>query len=314
MFNLMEKRRWFFLISAILLGVGAIAMIYSTLIFGAPLRMGIDFTSGSMIELQFAEEIDVDVMRGIIADSGFTDVTVQRVGGGDHVVIRTRPMEIEVKEALRANLEAEFGASTELRFESVGPAIGQETTRAAITAILSAGVAILFFITIAFRRVPNAFRYGVCAMIKMFHDVLFLLGFASIMGIVAGWEVDALYLTAMITVLGFSVEDVIVVFDRIRENIRRRRGEEFGIIINRSLLETLHRSLATQTNAMFVMLAIIFIGGATIRQFMIVMLVGMVVDSYSSLFFAVPLLAAWENGDFARLFRRPIKSIASAQS
>ncbi len=312
MFNLMGKRRLYFLISAVLLGVGAIAMIYSTLAFGAPLRMGIDFTSGSMIELRFQDEVDVGTMRAIITEAGFSDVTVQRVGGGNQVVIRTRPMEIETKEALRADLETEFGPSIELRFESVGPAIGRETTRAAITAIIAAGIAILFFITFAFRRVPNAFRYGVCAMIKMFHDVLFLLGFASIMGIVAGWEMDALYLTAMITVLGFSVEDVIVVFDRIRENIRRRRGEEYETIVNRSLLETLHRSLATQTNAMFVMLAIILIGGATIRQFMIVMMVGMVVDSYSSLFFAVPLLAAWENGDFGRLFRRPVKSAASA--
>ena len=133
----------------------------------------------------------------------------------------------------------------------------------------------LFFIAIAFRNVPNAFRYGVCAIAKMLHDVLFLIGFGSVMGLIAGWEVDSLFLTAVLTVVGFSVQDVIVVFDRIRENINRRRAEPFETIVNRSLLETLHRSLATQLNAMFVMVAIIFFGGVTIRQFMIAMLVGM---------------------------------------
>jgi len=116
--------------------------------------------------------------------------------------------------------------------------------------------------------------------------------------------VDSLFLTAVLTVLGFSVSDVIVVFDRIRENINRRRGEPFETIVNRSLLETLHRSLATQLNAMFVMVAIIFFGGVTIRQFILAMLVGMVMGTYSSLFFGVPLLVVWEQGELGRLFRR----------
>jgi len=200
---------------------------------------------------------------------------------------------------------------TELRFESVGPTIGQETTRSAGLAILATSVAILFFIAIAFRSVPNAFRYGVCAIAKMLHDVLFLLGFASVMGILAGWEVDSLFLTAVLTVLGFSVSDVIVVFDRIRENINRRRGEPFETIVNRSLLETLHRSLATQLNGMFVMVAIIFFGGATIKQFILAMLIGMVMGTYSSIFFGVPLLVVWEQGELGRLFRRQGKRAAA---
>ena len=166
-------------------------------------------------------------------------------------------------------------------------------------------MAILIFVAIAFRKVPKPIRYGVCAIAKMFHDVIILLGVASILGLVAGWEVDSLFLTAMVTVVGFSVQDVIVVFDRIRENIRRRRGEPFETMVNRSLLETLHRSLATQLNAMFVMMAIIFFGGATIRQFMLVMLIGMVTGTYSSLFFAVPLLVVWESGDWDSMFKRP---------
>lgn len=304
MFELVQKRRWYFTISGVLVGLGLIAMIYSTIAIGSPVPLSIDFSSGSLLELEFAAPIEAGQVRDVVLESGLEEATVQAVGGDYGVVIRTRPMEVAEKEALKATLIETFGEATELRFESVGPAIGRETTRAAVLAILAASVAILFFIAIAFRRVPNAFRYGVCAITKMFHDVLVLLGIVSILGILAGWEMGSLFLTAIVTVVGFSVQDVIVVFDRIRENIRRRRGEPFETIVNRSLLETLHRSLATQLNAIFVMIAIILFGGATIRQFMLVMLIGMVTGTYSSLFFAVPLLAAWEQGDIGRIFRR----------
>lgn len=303
MFNLIQKRGWYFAISALLIALSMGGMVYSTLSVGSPLRLGIDFTSGSLLELRFPEPVTVEAMRDSVADAGFPDATVQTVGDRRTVSIRTEPMDIDTKNALENQLETTFGEVTELRFESVGPTVGRETTRAAVLAIVAASVAILFFIAIAFRKVPNAFRYGVCAIAKMFHDVVILLGVASLLGLVGGWEVDSLFLTAMLTVVGFSLEDVIVVFDRIRENIRRRRGEPFEIIVNRSLLETLHRSLATELNAIFIMIGIIFFGGVTIRQFMVVMLIGMVTGTYSSLFFAVPLLVAWEEGEIGRLFR-----------
>jgi preprotein translocase SecF subunit len=312
MFSLVQKRQWYFIISAFLIALGVAAMVYSTIAFGSPLRLSIDFTSGSLLDLRFPEPVSLERMRDIIAEAGFPDATVQTVGNVRTVSIRTAPMDIDTKNSLQSRLGEAFGEPTELRFESVGPTIGRETTRAAVLAILAASVAILLFIAIAFRKVPNAFRYGICAIAKMFHDVLILLGVASILGLVAGWEVDSLFLTAMVTVVGFSVQDVIVVFDRIRENIRRRRGEPFETIVNRSLLETLHRSLATQLNAIFIMIAIIFFGGITIRQFMLVMLIGMVTGTYSSLFFAVPLLVAWEEGDIGALFGRRREERAAA--
>ncbi|MFH1086924.1 MAG: protein translocase subunit SecF [Chloroflexota bacterium] len=309
MFNLVEKRRWTFVISACLIALGLVAMIYSTIALGSPLNLSIDFTSGSLLEVEFQQPVSAEDVREQVLAAGYTDAKVTTVGTeGRGALIRTSLMEIEAKQVLLAQLKEGLGDLTERRFESVGPAVGRETTRAAALAILAASVAILFFVTIAFRKVPNAFRYGVCAIVKMFHDVLVILGLASLLGLVAGWEIDSLFLTAMVTVVGFSVQDVIVVFDRIRENIRRRRGEPFETIVNRSLLETLHRSLATQLNAIFIMVAIIFFGGATIRQFMIVMLVGMITGTYSSLFFAVPLLVVWERGEFSRLFRRGASS------
>ncbi|TEU09409.1 MAG: protein translocase subunit SecF [Anaerolineales bacterium] len=304
MFSLVQKRHWYFRISAILILPGIVAMIYSTISLGSPFRLSVDFTGGSMWELSFSQPASPDRVRSLLADAGFGDATVQAVGNERNLSIRTRQMEMATKQALQEAFAQEFGETTELRFESVGPIIGYETTRSAILAILASSLAILFFIAIAFRKVPNAFRYGVCAITKMLHDVLFLLGVASILGIFAGWEVDSLFLTAVLTVVGFSVQDVIVVFDRIRENIPRRRGEPFETIVNRSLLETIHRSLATQLNAIFVMVAIILYGGATIKQFMLTMLIGMVTGTYSSIFFAVPLLVVWEKGEIGHLFRR----------
>ena len=303
MFTFVQKRRWFFLFSAILLSAGFIAMIVSAAATGAPLHLSVDFTGGSLLELQFQRAMSPSEVRAVFDEAGLADTTVQTARSEDDVIIRTKPMQVGTKDALEAKLRERFGDFTELRFDSVGPTVGRETTRAAGLAILAASLAILFFIAIAFRNVPNAFRYGVCAIAKMLHDVLFLIGFASLMGLLAGWEVDSLFLTAVLTVVGFSVQDVIVVFDRIRENITRRRGESFETIVNRSLLETLHRSLATQLNGMFVMVAIIFFGGITIRQFILAMLVGMLCGTYSSLCIGVPLLVVWERGELGRFFR-----------
>jgi preprotein translocase SecF subunit len=187
---------------------------------------------------------------------------------------------------------------------AVSPAIGGEVTQAATTAVVVASLVILAFIWWAFRRVPRAYRYGVSAIVAMIHDVLVVLGFFALFGVLFGWEVDALFLTAILTVIGFSVQDTIVVFDRIRENIPRRRGESFEKVANRSILETIHRSLATQLNAIFVMVALLLFGGASLQQFIAVMLVGMLSGTYSSIFVAVPLLVAWESGELGRLFRR----------
>ena len=201
---------------------------------------------------------------------------------------------LAVKDALAAVARID---DDQTEIDSVSPTVGAEVTRAAALAVLVTAVAILIFIVIAFRQVPNAFRYGACAIVAMMHDILIAMGFMSIAGLLLGWEADALFLTAMLTVIGFSVQDTIVVFDRIRENIPRRKNEAYETVVNRSVLETLHRSLATQLNAIFVMVALLFFGGASIQQFIAVLLVGMLSGTYSSIFTAVPLLVAWEKGE-----------------
>jgi len=304
MFDLVGKRKWFFLISALLIIPGLVAMIISTTRIGTPVRLSIDFTGGTLLELQFDQAVLPGDVRQVFVEQGLGDTSVQTAGEGRNAVIRTKPMDDARRLEIEQALQEKLGPLTELRFESVGPTVGREVTRAAVIAILAVSIVILTFIAFAFRRIPHAFRYGVCAITKMFHDVLVSFGVFSILGLLVGWEVDALFLSAILTVIGFSVQDVVVVFDRIRENTPKRRGEQYEVIVNRSLLETVHRSLATQLNAIFIMVAILLFGGATIKQFIFAILLGMVTGTYSSLCIAVPLLVVWENGEIGQLFRR----------
>jgi preprotein translocase SecF subunit len=298
MFNIVEKRRWYFFFSAILITLSIAAMLISTSQFGQPMRLGIDFTGGSIFVVQFDQVVSESDIRGVFVDYGLDSAIVQPLGAPEEHTWQVRTREVTADEVgdLLSALEEQVGTIDRdtLTFDTVEPAVGTEVTRAAGLAILVAALVIVVFMWFSFRRVPNAFRYGVCTVAGMVHNLLIAFGFYALMGIVAGWEVDALFLTAILTVIGFSVQDVIVVFDRIRENIPRYKTEPFETVVNRSILETIHRSLATQLNAMFVMIAIILFGGTTIKPFIATMLVGMVSETYSALFIAVPLLVVWE--------------------
>jgi len=251
-----------------------------------------------MWELRFSHAVPPGDMVTFFQDQGISDTNVHTIGDENTLVIRTKQIEPEEKVALMTAMEKTFGEKPEeLQFRAVGPTVGKEVTRTAFIAVILASFVILGFIIWAFRQVDHPVRYGVSAIIAMIHDVLVASAFFSLMGFISGWEVDALFLTALLTVIGFSVQDTIVVFDRIRENSRRRRGESFEVIANRSLMETVQRSIATQINAMFVMIALLLFGGVTIRQFIATMFVGMLSGTYSSIFIATPLLVSWHNGE-----------------
>jgi preprotein translocase subunit SecF len=191
-----------------------------------------------------------------------------------------------------------------LRFESVGPSVGQEVASRAAGAVGLAAIAIMLYITYAFRGVPHAFRYGVSAIVAMLHDVAVVIGLEAIFGHYLGWEVDALFLTALLTVIGFSVHDSIVVFDRIRENSRIYRRLPYETLVNHSIVQTLDRSINTQLTVMFTLLALALFGGVTIRHFVIILLIGVFSGTYSSIFNAAPLLVVWENREWRTWFRK----------
>ncbi len=298
MFNLVEKRRWFFTVSAILLLLSLGMLVLTQLRFGMPLRLAVDFTGGSLFVLHFDGPATETGIQAVFAANGLPETIVQRLGRPEDNIwqVRTREVTPEQVRAIFSDLAAQVApVNRDLStYESVSPIVGGEVTRAAGIAITVAAIIIVGFIWWSFRRVPHSVRYGVSAIAAMFHDLIIVIGFYALMGILQGWEVDALFLTAVLTVTSFSVQDTIVMFDRIRENIPRYREESFERIANRSILETIHRSLATQLNAIFVMVAIILFGGDTIRPFIAAMLVGMLVGTYSSFGIAIPLVVTWE--------------------
>ena len=296
MYDIVGKRKWFFILSAVLILLGIGAMVYSTVRFGSPMRVGVDFTGGSHFVIRFADTADEDGIRQVLTEYGL-DPTIQQLGeqSANTWQIRTAFVDPEQVQKILDDLDGQVAPLDRefTRYDSVSPSVGGEVTRAAAIAIVVASVIVLLFIWFSFRRVSNAFRYGACAIVGMVHDLFIAAGFFALMGIVRGWEVDALFLTAILTVVGFSVEDTIVVFDRVRENSYKRR-EPFEALVNRSIMEVIVRSLTTQLNAMFVMTAILLFGGASLEKFIATWLVGMVSGTYSSICIAVPLLVVWE--------------------
>lgn len=305
MLDIVGKRYWYFALSLVIIIPGLISL----LVWGLPL--GIDFTGGSLWQVQLpaaSGPVQPAEVKQIFTDFGYTDALVQTSTSeklDDTVIIRAKQISQEDKTAIETALEAKFGGqSVEQRFESVGPAVGQEVAQRATLAVVLAAAAILLYITFAFRKVPSPFRYGTAAIIALVHDSLVVLGLASLAGHFLGFEVDALFLTALLTVIGFSVHDTIVVFDRIRENIVRYRGQQFETVVNRSIIETLSRSLNTQLTVLFTLTALLLLGGATIQYFVLTLLIGILSGTYSSIFNAAPILVVWENGEVGNFFRR----------
>lgn len=307
MVDIVGKRYWYFAISLLIIVPGLIAMGMHWAQTGQPFRLAIDFTGGTLLELKFdqTQTFKTDDVVRIFGEFGFgsNEVLVQP-SGNDTLIIRTKEITPEDKVKIEQALETRLGKFTELRAESVGPAIGTEVAQRASVAVGLASLAILMYITWAFRRVPQPFRYGTCAVIALVHDTLVVLGFASIAGIVFGWEVDALFLTALLTVIGYSVHDTIVVFDRVRENLSRMRGVRFEDVVNHSILQTLDRSINTVLTVLFTLAALLLFGGATIQHFVATLFIGILSGMYSSIFNASPLLVVWENNEIGQFFDR----------
>lgn len=301
-FQLVENRRRYFIFSSIVIGLGILAMLYSLITTGAVFPLGVDFRSGTRFEVQFTTNVTENEIRDVFNQFGVNNPSVIALRGeglANAWQIRTEFVTAETAQAISSALDSQLAPlipDTTL-VQSVSPSVGAEVTRAAFIAVIVAAIVILFYIMLAFRQVPNPLRYGACAVAAMVHDLFVIFGFAAITGVLLGWEVDALFLTAVLTVAGFSLQDTIVVFDRIRENIARRPAERFEKLVNRSVLETIHRSLATQLNAMFVMVAILLFGGVSVKPFIAVLFVGLLSGTYSSIFMAVPLLVAWEKDE-----------------
>ena len=299
MINIVKRRYLYFAISLIVILPGIAAL----LVWGLP--AGIDFSGGSLLEIRFNSTLpETDRVQDILSGFGFYDAKIQ-TAGSDKLLIRTKVMDEGTLASILAGIETEFNADIELdRFESVGPSIGKEVAVRAAGAVGLAALGILLYITYAFRGVKHAFRYGVAAIMAMLHDVIVVLGVEAIFGHFLGWEADSLFLTALLTIIGFSVHDSIVVFDRIRENERINRKLPYETIVNMSIVQTLARSINTQLTVMITLLSLVLFGGSTIRHFVLILLIGVFSGTYSSIFNASPILVVWENQEWKTWFKR----------
>ncbi len=303
MLNILGKRYIFFAISLLIIVPG---LILAAIDF----PLSIDFTGGSLLEVRFGsgKVPSTEEIFQVYNSAGVEPSQVQPTSQGT-VVIRSSFVNDEQRTLILSAMQNRFEKEiTVLRFDSVGPTIGRQVTTRASIAVAIAALAVVVYITYAFRGIPHAFRYGVCAIIAMLHDVAIVISLGAIGGKLFGWQVDALYLTALLTVIGFSVQDKIVVFDRIRENSNVHRRLPFETLVNHSIIQTLQRSINTQLMTVeFMLLALALFGGVTLREFAVILLVGLFSGTYSSIFIAAPILVLWENREWRTWFGRKDK-------
>lgn len=297
MLDLVGKRNLWFLISAILLIPGIISLVVQGL------NLGIDFTGGTSWELQMSQDVSAAEVRDVLNENGFGDAVVQ-TSDDNTVIIRMGEISegTPEKTAITEDLQTRFGEFEELSFTTVGPSVGTQIRNRSIYAVGLASIGVLLYIAWAFRNTNNPLLYGICAIVAMLHDVLLVLGIFSILGWAAGVEVDALFVTAILTIIGFSVHDTIVVFDRIRENLANKMAPTFDETVNYSVVQTIVRSINTSLTVVLTLAALYLFGGESTRWFVMALLIGVVAGTYSSIFNASQLLVAWEKGDIQRLF------------
>jgi preprotein translocase subunit SecF len=323
MYDFVRNRRIFYLLSAVLLIPGVISLVLP-----GGLNPGIDFTSGTIMTVQFDNAVDQQKLREAFARLDHPEAVVQQSTGENTFVIRTKPL-VQAQQSdtgdlgnserqqIEQALTAEFGPVQILNLDQVSPLIAQEIVRYAVLAVAAASVFILLYLWWAFNKVTHPVRYGATAIVALLHDALIVLGIFSILGRIfpAEIELESTFIVAILTVIGFSVHDTIVVFDRIRENFIRRAGESFEDVVNHSLAQTLTRSLNTSLTVILTLIVLMLFGGVTIRTFVLALLVGITTGTYSSIFVASMLLVSWHIGELNWLWpfkRRTLQPVRVA--
>jgi len=287
--NIIGRRRIWYLISLILIIPGIVALIFWKI------PTGIDFTGGTLIDVSFNNTTTKDTVTSALSDADFKNISVQQ-SATNEFVIRAGVLDQTGQQNLQDTLK-KIGDYKQNRFETVGPTVSSDLKKKAIIAVILASLAIIIYIAIAFRKVPkpaSSWRFGLCAVIALIHDLAFVIGGFAILGHFFGYEVDSLFITALLTIMGFSVHDTIVVFDRIRENLRKSPSTGFEENVNNSILQTLNRSLNTSFTVLIVLLTLFLLGGTSLKHFMLALILGIAIGTYSSIFNASPLLVSWQ--------------------
>jgi preprotein translocase subunit SecF len=296
MIDFVGKRLWFFLFTGILL----VVCVVSLLLFG--LKTGIDFASGSILTVKFEQTVKATDVQKSLPDIGFSG-TVELDAHGN-ILIRTTEITSAEKATLKDGLTTKFGTLTELGFESVDPIVAKQTARSGVIAALIAAVGILLYIAYAFRKMHKPFNFGVASVVGLLLNCIVVLGIFSILGKLANWEIDLALVTGILTVIGYGINDTIVIFDRIRENQKKYPGLDFGIVVNNSLLEVLTREIITGMGVFFVLMSLLLFVGPTIKNLVVVLMVGIYFGTFTSMFIASPLLVVMEKGKWGSFFNK----------
>ena len=308
--KIIGRKRWFFLFSLLVTIPGLIFIVATPLSGGAlGLKFSVDYTGGTVWEFKLEQPADALVVRDVVAAAGHPEVQVTEAGSG-FLIMRTKPLDLQSGSesdpsqpagaelaAIRAAIESEVGPIAEAgSLSTVGPVISQDLTQQAILLIALGSIGIVLWMTYRFRNL----RFGLAALVALLHDVIVTVGFFAVAGTLFGVEIDALFITAMLTIIGFSVHDTIVVFDRVRENLARYAGAPFADIVNHSIVQTLGRSFNTTATVLITLLSLLVFAGGSIRTFVLALFVGILSGTYSSIFNASPLLVWWDERVTAR--------------
>ncbi len=291
-FNIIGNRYRYFIISALLV-VGSIVSLATV-----HLRPGIEFSSGTVLTVPFQNPVTYNQVRQVVTDQGYSTGVVQSAGNNEYV-IRTTELTNDQRTSLETALR-QLSPTGEISRADVNPKTASETVRQSIIAILLASIGILLYIAWAFRRMPHPFRYGACAIIALVHDIVVALGVFSILGAILNWQINLMFITGLLAILGYSVNNMVVIFDRIRENTLRGLHPEFAVTVNGSLVETMGRSMNTTLTTILTVLAVLLFVGSDIQNFAVVLLVGIIAGTYDSIFVAPALLVVWEKGEWSR--------------
>lgn len=297
--NILGKRYLFFGVSLLIIITGLI------ILFANKVPLSIDFTGGSLLEVSLSNQSpEPSEIIAIYDTANIKDVQVQTSETGSYI-IRSQFLDNDQRDVVIAALSEKYGDVNVVRFDSVGPSIGEQVTSRGAIAVAVSSLLVVLFIAWSFRGVQNAFRYGICAILAMIHDVAIIFAITGFGSLLFGWEIDSLFLTALLTVIGFSMQDTIVVFDRIRENANIYRRLDYETLVNHSIVQTLQRSINTQLMTVeFLLLALALFGGVTLQEFASILLIGLLSGTYSSIFIAAPILVLWEKQEWKTWFRR----------
>lgn len=303
MIDIIGKRFWYFSISGIIIMAG----IVSLFVFG--LQPGIEFKSGSEVTISFDKPVDKSQVTQALTELGYDSAVVRKAGVD--FILALPELDDAAKAALRSGMVERLGEFQDGGFQKVSAKAAASTTRNTIIAVIISSLGMLLYISWAFHRMPNPFRWGICAIVALICDLLIVIGIFALLGGLFGWQVDLMFIAAVLTVIGYAVNDTIVVFDRIRENVRNYGDADFAGVVNGSLVETMSRTLITGLGTLFVLIALLIIVGAPIQNLVTVLLVGILTGTYGSIGTAASLLVVWKNGEWGRFIgRKPVSAVA----